>query len=117
MRTSIPSEDGIYCCPHAAIKRALEKMWRTHKALAMANSHARAVEAVGDGINFRKWCTLCGQTFITVNETRQTCADCQKKIFRKDDRERDKRAKAVREELARSAERQRKLREKAKLPK
>lgn len=117
MRTSIPCEDGIYCHPHTAIKRALEKMWRTHKELAMANSHERACEAVGDGINFRKWCTLCGQTFITVNETRQTCAACQEKIFRKDDREKAKREKKVREELARSAERYRKIRAKAKLPK
>lgn len=107
MRTSVPSEDGIYCHPHTAIKHALDKMWRTHKDLAMANSHERACESVGDGINYRKWCTLCGKTFITVNETRQTCADCQEKIFRKDDREKAARKRRRLEELGVSKKKRR----------
>ena len=40
MRGSMQSEDGIYSCPHSAIKRRLDAFWKDHKELAMANSHA-----------------------------------------------------------------------------
>ena len=100
MRGSMQSEDGIYSCPHSAIKRRLDAFWKDHKELAMANSHANARIPSGDGTSYDKWCVLCGKPFNTVNETRQTCEACQKEIFRKDDLE-----KARREEKKREARR------------
>ena len=87
------SEDGLYSCPHTSIKMKLDKMWKYSKELAMANSHGKACEKHGDGFSYEKWCVLCGKPFTTVNETRQTCAECQEEIFRKDDLEKIKRAR------------------------
>ena len=96
----VAQEDGIYSCPHPAIKRRLDEFWKEHKELAMANSHENARIPSGDGTSYNKWCVLCGKPFNTVNETRQTCEACQKEIFRKDDLE-----KARREEKKRAARR------------
>lgn len=110
----VTQEDGIYSCPHPAIKRRLDEFWKDHKELAMANSHANARIPTGDGTSYDKWCVLCGKPFNTVNETRQTCDACQKKIFRKDDLEKARRKSdeiRKKREARRKAEEKRKKRE------
>lgn len=103
-------EDGIYSCPHPAIKRRLDEFWKEHKELAMANSHGNARIPSGDGTSYKKWCVLCGKQFETVNETRQTCEACQNEIFRKDDLEKARREEKKREGR-RKAEENRKKRD------
>ena len=110
MRHPVAQEDGIYSCPHPAIKRRLDAFWKEHKELAMANSHKNARIPSGDGTSYDKWCVLCGKPFNTVNETRQTCEACQKEIFRKDDLEKARREEKRREDR-RNAEENRKKRQ------
>ena len=90
------NEDGMFSCPHPAIKKRLDYIWEKNNELALANSRNSSKTADGNG-GYIKYCTLCGRRFNTVNETRQTCEKCQGDIFRKDDIERAHREEKRRE--------------------